>query len=125
LKRMEEVVQQMVKRLVKRLMGSERFMGMFGGKTEEEIWEYYFGLNISKTEELKGESKNAKGFDQLDTLIKVMKEHSILDKELVYLEYGAGKGKLSHCISEALQNQSSHVLIELERRRNKYDRFHR
>lgn len=54
-----------------------------------------------------------------------MKNEGLLDKKYSYIEYGAGKGRLSHQIAESYEGHGCHVLIEREGRKLKYDRFHR
>lgn len=58
-----------------------------------------------------------------------MDSYHLIDKEMAYIEYGAGKGRFSHQIAEKLKEKDNsmaiHVLIEREPRKLKYDRFHR
>lgn len=54
------------------------------------------------------------------------KAHLIKD-DLIYIEFGAGKGILSYHIAEKVKSvfkqNSKNVLLERESRRNKFDRF--
>ena len=49
----------------------------------------------------------------------------LLRHDLVYVELGAGKGGLSHCLAAATDDKAHHVLIDRETRRRKDDRLHR
>jgi len=49
----------------------------------------------------------------------------LLDKKLCYIEFGAGKGGLSHCLAAATEDKAWHLLIDRETRRRKDDRLHR
>lgn len=89
------------------------------------------GNNASNMQEESKESTEAnisdtqKNFNQCELLVKMLERHGLLGKKDIYIEFGAGKGSLSHHISEANENQSGHLLIELESRRFKCDRNHR
>ncbi|EGR32446.1 hypothetical protein IMG5_083340 [Ichthyophthirius multifiliis] len=72
-----------------------------------------------------------KDLHQVLQLNKILKKVNLLDKKSIYIEFGAGKGLLSHTIyqkSKDIQKQeehSAHVLLEIEPRRNKLDKLHR
>lgn len=70
-------------------------------------------------------SRRQKDEKQLDLMLEVMKNFLLINKELIYLEYGAGKGHLSHQIAVCNNDQSAHILLEKESRRNKFDKHHR
>lgn len=54
-----------------------------------------------------------------------MQKYNILQQNNIYIEFGAGKGNLSHEIATHNKNQSGHLLLEMEARRFKLDKFHR
>jgi tRNA:m4X modification enzyme len=75
-------------------------------------------------------SDNEKDLLQVQLLVKAIKDFGLLQHKNCFIEYGAGKGRLSHGIAEQLavedkEKKSCHVLIEREPRRLKFDRFHR
>ena len=62
-------------------------------------------------------------------MVGVLKDHNLLNSSNCFIEYGAGKGRLTHGVAVALklidERMACHVLIERESRRQKYDKFHR
>ncbi len=70
-------------------------------------------------------SKKQKDEKQLDFMLELMEKFKLLNEKYVYLEYGAGKGHLSHKIAVQNNDKSAHILLEKEPRRNKFDKHHR
>ena len=59
-------------------------------------------------------------------MLNVLKQINLLNDKFCYVEFGAGKGLLTHEIAENLKpNKSAHILLERESRRNKFDKSHR
>ena len=65
----------------------------------------------------------------MNKLVKVLEDNMLFDPKFCYIEYGAGRGRLSHEIAQKLKEKTSkhstHILIERESRRLKFDRFNR
>jgi len=57
-------------------------------------------------------------------LLSLLEKYSLLSGSHLYIEFGAGKGNLSHQLKLKLKD-SSHLLLEIEARRHKYDKYHR
>lgn len=49
----------------------------------------------------------------------------MLDQSFTYIEFGAGKGRLSHEVGERLEGKAKILLLERESRRQKFDTFHK
>jgi len=69
-------------------------------------------------------SDTQKNNQQCENLVNTLNSFGLLKKEVCYIEYGAGKGALSHHIALTVP-ECSNILIELEGRRNKMDKNHR
>jgi tRNA:m4X modification enzyme len=81
--------------------------------------------NLSRKPTPTPTSYKQKDNDQVERLLSLLNKYHLLNQSSVYIEFGAGKGHLSHSIAVANQDLSGHVLLERESRRHKYDRFHR
>lgn len=68
--------------------------------------------------------KSSRHHIQSDLLVSYLDTYNLIDTDYLYIEFGAGKGALSHYISLKFNDQSKHLLIEREARRFKYDRNH-
>ena len=82
-------------------------------------------LTTSLAAEQNDKSDTKKNFNQCQALVGILKNFNLLSENDIYVEYGAGKGSLSHHISQEINNKSTHILLELEGRRNKLDKNHR
>jgi len=91
----------------------------------EEIEETSKGYFIPILEQKSLISHKQKDEKQLELMLELMKRYSLLEKDLVYIEYGAGKGHLSHEVAISTNSESAYVLLEKEPRRNKFDKNHR
>ena len=60
---------------------------------------------------------------QSQVLVQVMETCGLLQTGVSYIEFGAGKGALSHYIAE--RTEAHHFLIERAPMRNKYDKLHK
>jgi len=69
-------------------------------------------------------SDTQKHNQQCENLVQTLNNFGLLKKDVCYIEYGAGKGALSHHIALTVP-ECSNILIELEGRRNKMDKNHR
>ena len=82
-------------------------------------------LLVSSSAKASDISKNQKDDQQLSLMLDLMASYGLLSKKFVYIEYGAGKGHLSHEIAVRNNDESAHILLEKEPRRNKFDKNHR
>jgi tRNA:m4X modification enzyme len=85
------------------------------------------GLKIDLEKDLlstKNLVKSEKNGKQNAALVNILKLFSLIDSKNTYIEYGAGRGGLSHAICTEMENNSVHILLEREGVRYKKDRFH-
>jgi tRNA:m4X modification enzyme len=68
--------------------------------------------------------KSSRHHIQSELLVSYLETYNLIDTDYLYIEFGAGKGALSHYISLKFNDQSKHLLVEREARRYKYDRNH-
>ena len=58
------------------------------------------------------QNKPPKHLLQLESMINHLEAHNLLQKNTTFIEFGCGTAKLSDCINERLQGESSHIVID-------------
>jgi tRNA:m4X modification enzyme len=110
----EELQKLLNEKLVNKLsIESDNFnMSISGTHISEE--DFQFTKDLPKSE------KNGK---QNKAITDVLSIFDLLNKNDVYIEFGAGKGGLSHYINTLTNDQSIHILLEREGVRYKRDKY--
>jgi len=68
-----------------------------------------------------------KHLTQQASLIQIMEDAKILCPDTTYIEFGAGRGKLSHWVQRAAKNETNtrFILVDRSNNRNKVDCYHK
>ena len=102
----------------------EKALKLYNELTSDKVYNSQYFLPNLKNPNV-SVSRKQKDEKQLDLILELMENFGIMNKDYIYLEYGAGKGNLSHQIAVRNNDKSAHILIEKEPRRNKFDKNHR
>ena len=70
----------------------------------------------------KSASKGLKDTTQTDAILKTIESFDLLSNDIIYVEFGAGKGGLSDKINSYKKGETIHILLEREGVRNKKDK---
>ncbi|CAD8160348.1 unnamed protein product [Paramecium pentaurelia] len=121
-----ELIEMIPQAFQKAIAIYQEYLGKIGEQTEN-CYSYILDENVEEAPQKISDKE--KDLQQVELLTQIMDQYNLINKDMAYIEYGAGKGRFSHQIAEKLKEKDNsmaiHVLIEREPRKLKYDRFHR
>jgi tRNA:m4X modification enzyme len=84
------------------------------------------GMEINMEKDLQSTKnliKSEKNGQQNSAITEILKMFDLLDNRNIFIEFGAGRGGLSHHINTVMNDNSIHILLEREGVRYKKDRY--
>jgi hypothetical protein len=108
----------------KYIEGEEEALGKLKDNCGIDIRSILSGFNIEDKDLqfTKGLIKSEKNGRQNEAITKVLSDVKLIDPDILYIEFGAGKGGLSFHINTLTNDKTTHVLLERDGVRFKRDR---